>query len=321
MGNHFEFYILFSIPTSISQKIYNFFPSDITCIIDTLTLYFALFTRWLKDLTGLLLESSSLLSCRVFNYLGFFSSAVSNYILVLITVERLIAVTKPHKAQMLCTMKNAGFAVIFIFVFICIVCIPVLSGMEPGYHFIFDKDDLNFVLYGNCYYCCTMNIVPLRLMFFVIGIIIPFLSILIGNITLLVSLANTRKTRHAMTSINKSQTDTQLQSLTTSLLLVSFSYLLLTFPYTVYSLVAPTIHHLYSSYSEYWCSKQLCYSATLSILCINYSVNFILYCIGGKRFRNEFLTMIRCNETVSSKLAVAAARNIEDSTQPGTSQM
>ena len=316
--NSFSF-IVFRRP-SLKKSTTSFLLTMLACS-DTATLYIALLTRWLRILTGLLLETSSLLSCRVYFYISFIFTSMSNYILVFITIERLIAVTKPHKAQLLCTKKNAGIAVVSIFILMCLACIPLLVGMEPRYYFIFGSDDVNFGFYGECVYCCAMNLTFVKLVVAVNINMIPFFSILFGNITILVSLSRNRLTRRAVVSQSKAQSDnTQLQSITTTLLIVSFSYLILTFPLNVYSIVYPTIAHLYDSFSEYWCSRILWFTCSVVVLTTNYSANFILYCIGGKRFRKEFITMIGCTEFATSKPAGSAARKREENPQPGTSQ-
>ena len=88
----------------------------------------------------------------------------------------------------------------------------------------------------------------------------------------------------------------------------------------MYILFSPNIAHLYDSFNDYWCSRALWFVSVIAITCINYSVNFILYCIGGKKFRIEFLTMIGCKKAVTSKPAVVQARSIEENPHAGTSQ-
>ena len=249
-------------------------------ITDTTSLYFTLFTKWLRLLTGLFLESSTTISCGIYIYFNYLSVYMSNWIIVFITIVRLLAVSKPHKAKLLCTKKNVCIAVITIFIFFCPALTPSLIGFEPKYFFIFDTDDVKFVFFGRCYICCYMkNDLP-RIMIPFIGNVIPFLSILCGNITILVNIVRNRRTRRALTSMNIAHSENQFQSLTTSLLLVSVIYLIFTFPQAAFFAVAPTMKHIYNSYSEYWCSKELALASVQCALCINYSLNFILYCIG-----------------------------------------
>ena len=298
------------------------FLLTILAFTDTLTVYFILFARWLRLLTGFLLETSSLLSCRVFNYFNFVFFAMSNWTLVLITMERVIAVTKPHKVQSLCTKRNAGLAIISVLIINCIVCIPLFAGFEPQYFFIFDKDDTTFIPYVHCNYCCIMKKAALKLFVFAMINFIPFFSILFGNITILFSLARNRNIRHAMTSASdtKNIKSDKKQSLTTTLLLVSFTYLVLTLPYLLHSLISSSLVNMFDSLSEYLCNMMLQYVSTISVLCINYSVNFILYCIGGKRFRNEFLIMIGCNNAVTSKPTMLTDVNLQPSRRLSTSK-
>ena len=78
------------------------------------------------------------------------------------------------------------------------------------------------------------------------------------------------------------------------LLFISFTYLILTLSYNIYILLAEYMREYYSSYDEYIAFNRLWYTCTTLLLYVNNSVNFILYCLGGRTYREEFLKMVGC---------------------------
>ena len=123
---------------------------------------------------------------------------------------------------------------------------------------------------------------------------IPFFVILCGNIIIAVVLVHAYQKRRSMVNLAADSDNNKLQALTKTILIVSLSYLVFTTPYYIFTILWPYTFNMYKSFNDFWCGSHLWYISTLSIMCINYSINFLLYCIGGKRFRNEFLSMISC---------------------------
>ena len=230
--------------------------------------------------------------CFYFNHVVI---SLSNWILVIITTERLIAVTLPHRTKLICTRKNAWLFLLAVSALTFVLNIPVLFGTQSKSYFVFDADDINFIIHSRISYCCAMNNLAVR---FVVALFIhgiPFCSILCSNIIIVVKLAHAH---HARTTFMRTKPRVEnTQSMTTTLLMVSFAYLILILPSLIFALL-----HDYTDDSAYtaYCKGVLTYACIQSAMCINYSINFFPYCIGGKRFRNEFLIMIGCKKYESS---------------------
>ena len=175
-------------------------------------------------------------------------------------------------------------------------------GLEPKYEFIFNSDGTDFEIYPACHFCCLLNNIFLKLIFLGTNSLIPFTVIISCNIIIIVKLAKTRKLRRVMSTNTQIQCQ-EFNSLTKTLPSVSFAYLLLTFPYVSFAMLFPYTAHLYSSYDEYFCGRRLWFVCVQSMGCFNFSINFILYCLGGTRFRNAFLTMIGFKRVNVSQIA------------------
>lgn len=271
----------------------------ILAFTDTFSLYLALFLTWLRSVIGWHIEYTTTLSCIVVVYMNHVFASMSNWLLVLVTLERAIAVTKPHQAKIVCTMKKARNSVFSIFFCICLVNLTVIFGERALFTFVFDSNEISFDFLFRCEYCCVLDIVLVRFAVYLVDALIPFFIILIGNIIIIVNLTRANKKREKMTCSEKTELNIKhLHSLTKTLVIVSFSYLVLYFPHGIFALLWSYIRHMYNSYDEFICGRRLLYICVISFLSINYSINFILYCIGGRRFRNKFLLMIGCKKLV-----------------------
>lgn len=124
---------------------------------------------------------------------------------------------------------------------------------------------------------------------------IPFLTILIGNITIVKHIMKALHKRHTMVSSIKAHSDlSKIIYLTRILLTITFSYMLFTFPYIVYVLVEPLTRSLYEPIGAAKSAQLLWNLISTILLDINNSTNFLLYCIGGRRFRVVFCSMCGC---------------------------
>ena len=116
---------------------------------------------------------------------------------------------------------------------------------------------------------------------------------LIGNVIVLVGFVLANQKRRKMTVSNDSDAS-KIHSLTVSLLIVTFSYLIFSSPFLTYMIAYPILANSYDSVGAYQSAIHLWWVIGLELLSITYSNNFLCYCIAGKRFREIFLKMIRC---------------------------
>ena len=86
----------------------------------------------------------------------------------------------------------------------------------------------------------------------------------------------------------------QLLFLTRLLFVTTFTYLILTLPCGVYLVAVEHIMHFYDSVDEYRGANMMWSAISSCLMYINHSINFFLYCMAGKKFRDEFKAMINC---------------------------
>ena len=219
--------------------------------------------------------------------------SMSAWILVIVTFERVIVIGTPYKAKLICTRKNMCIALLCICVCLCLVYITMLKGQKSTYDVIF-IDDVHFIINA---YCVT----EIKITYWIDSIfrcICPSLLMLIGNIVIITLLTKASQSRNVLSTSANVETDrNQLRSITILLLTTTFTYLLLTFPYIIYILSAKYLRKFYSSNDAYISAMHLWYMSNLCLGYINNSINFLLYCIGGTRFREEFIDMLNCRKS------------------------
>lgn len=263
------------------------FILNLLAVIDTLALY-TRFPLSLRLVSGWKLDAATDLSCRIYWYLHFVISCLSSWLLVFITCERVVAISKPHKAKLVFTRRNAFIICVCVLISLIILNGPVLWGQQAVTDFLFDADDVHFVTSDSCRLCCLMENTLIIAVIAMVTVLLPFSIILMGNIIIIVYLITANKKRQSMLSSTKAKEDfNKLISLTKTLVSVTFTYLILTLPFLVYSLVlVRSVGYFGDAY--FW------NAITLSLFNINNSINFLLYCFGGKNFREEFLKMFVC---------------------------
>ena len=77
-------------------------------IADTLVLYISGFKTWIRIVTGYELLNASNFSCRSVTFLTLVSQHMSAWIVVLVTIDRFVAVWFPLRASSWCTVYRAS---------------------------------------------------------------------------------------------------------------------------------------------------------------------------------------------------------------------
>lgn len=136
----------------------------------------------------------------------------------------------------------------------------------------------------------------------IVRCLIPFCLMLIGDICITYNIWKSNKMRQDMISEEKSKEDeAELKSLTYMLLAASFTYLFLNLPYIIFIMFAKYTNHFYKTFDEQISANHLWYILSVCFMYLNNSVNFLLYCIGGKTFKKEFLVMCGCYKRTSAR--------------------
>ncbi|KAL8603338.1 hypothetical protein ACOMHN_039701 [Nucella lapillus] len=254
-----------------------------------------LYTLTLKQLVGYTfgyrIDASHSVVCKVSVWLYTASGTISCWYLVCLTLHRAMSVVWPHRVSVICTRRTVLRLVVSIAVFFALVYSHALVGMDRVYNKTVHKCMVKSVEYMNflnvfiyvelCLYC-----------------LFPFACLVSGNIVLVWKLAaSVKKARGGLTQTTSQQTLTReknANSVTLTVIVVSLTFLVLTLPTSVnfiQTFLPLTVHTL--SVSEY---AELFFVATVRSLLghSNAAINFYLYCLTGRRFREEFFKIVSC---------------------------
>lgn len=259
-------------------------------LADTAVLLFGCLRRWVLEVFDMDLLNQGPLACSIINFFQYWSFDVAVWILVAMTMDRVLVVTSPLKAQIYSTRKRAALSLVLVMV--------ASAGINS--HFFFTTIHTQGV--------CTVSGEHARFYKDIWSWIdatvysfLPFMLLLIMNfiIVVVISKANAKKQR--MTNNFKSKRKDEQKSavisrkLTIMLLSVTCTFLLLTGP----AMVLNTMRELGKPYFDLSLPKDFAkYILTRQIsrvlLYLNHSINFFLYCLTGSKFRQELIAMLRC---------------------------
>ena len=266
---------------SISTGVYLF----CLALADTMFLYMNSmvmnFTRLTFDFD---FRTVSVATCKIYIYLLMTSKCLSAWFIVAVTVERLLAITFPLKANVLATRKRAWLVVGgFCAVLGAIYLLPVFTythiehdwwiGCDMAPHH--KKRNLDIVL---------------KFLDLVLHTLLPSLTLFICNILLVRELVHSKNLRNALSNVplhSPSRRQRGPSRLTAMLLLLSGVFLLFNLPMSLY-LLAASIDTGMPKRFLHW---DLLYRIFYTLQITNSATNFPLYCLSGPLFRNQVVNL------------------------------
>ena len=291
----------------------------ILAIFDLLSLYMGALFRWMRIISGWYIEATNLATCMIYSYAQGIVTSTSAWLLPTITLERLVAISKPFYAKLICTKYNAIKALAYILFFQMLLNTPKLFYTIPWYQIVFEINGINLTVNPKC---VIINQI-VGWIDFTARCLIPFVILLIGNIIIILCMYNQNKTRHTLSPYsNAVENRPGLKFISTLLLTSSFTYMFLTLPYIVYIVTIPFVTVLQQAHVKSFEKHQVRYIdykvggvsdeedpykgdlyfvIAISIMYISNWINFFLYCVGGRTFRHLFLNMISCKQSNQNK--------------------
>ncbi|XP_013385641.1 growth hormone secretagogue receptor type 1 [Lingula anatina] len=287
----------------------------VLAIADLGTLWFGLSRHILLAFWDLDIRKIHSSICKLQPFLLYSCLDYSAWILAAVTVERFISVHFPLRAHVLCTRKRARSVVLILALLVMLKNFHVF--ITRGDEYTFDANGTSIDLKTSCGFPLKehryfwVNILPwIVFLFYAVG---PFTIILTMNILIIRKVLKSRKARKGLTMLvltsgrmanganqrtngrghNKGLGNSEATQTTVMLITVSLAFLLLATPSFLHGILGP-----------YW-RKQITnphgeamYNLVrVLVLCLNYtnhSINFILYCISGKRFRTQAVILLTC---------------------------
>ena len=255
-------------------------------VVDTVVLYMGLLRWWIKELTRIDIRTLSLVGCKIHILFTYAFIQLSAWILVLVTIERVISVFFPLKSREIITRRRAGI----------LLAVTVVSLIGLNAHFMWTR-----VLYthtNGVTYCIPAeehtefsNKTWAWIDSFVASYI-PFAVMLISNLAIIYKVLKATLHRRSTMNVGK-DVSSKMGSMTAMLLLLNFIFLLTTSPIVIF--LAYQKDFMGDQSPQSMARFNLAWVIVNLIQYCNNALNFFLYCISGARFRRELTsTVCRC---------------------------
>ena len=196
------------------------------------------------------------------------------------TFDRFYGIIRPHKASSFNTVKRAKITSFIVILCCFIFNLPhAFLFVDRGYSCVPYAKNMGTL--GTTYYWLS----------FIANFSFPFVALLIMNSFII----HTIRTRRSLTATNEQPLKTSDKQIFAILLLVTFSFLILTTPDYLFFLFNMVID--FNQSPGYKAQYYLFYSAAQKAWYANHGINFFLYILSGTKFRNDFKGMFGCGTT------------------------
>ena len=259
-------------------------------VADTLTLLIGPTGLYIEKIYSIDIEKQYLFICKTNRYLKAVFSYVANWLVIIFIIFRVIAVYWPHKANIYCNRKRAFIAVIFTCVLSIITNLDslIFSKHIPQYNKagIFVLKQCWFKGSRHTYYKIYIQWILLVTM-----TIIPFIILMSGNVMIIYKMVKYKVQRKQM-SVETNSTDAE--SMTAMLISISLLFLVTQVPAIVVGMVKRRIRDVPRS-EEFLYTIYVIDGICKLLKWVNHAINFVCYCIAGRRLREGLVEMmIQC---------------------------
>lgn len=247
----------------------------ILAVVDTAVLYNWFVRYWVLAVSGIDTRLLSAASCKLHTFLSYFLVDFESWILVSVSLERLVAVFVPHRAKMIYTKRTASIQLAAIGLILLAANLHFFWTQDLKDH-ICDVVDKRYF-----YFAYVWNWFD-----FVLCSFAPFFLMLSFNVVIISRLVYLKNRRHP--NANR----TTKNSMTFILLSVTFVFFLTTGPLTI--LISSGMHWVERAKTRQDLETLSVVWASLNITAYaNNAINFLLYCLSGPSFRKELAEMLR----------------------------
>ena len=269
----------------------------VLAIADNLRLWSVLCTR--EGIFGLFDVGDSLTLCRFFIFIQYTFNTMSSWLVILISLERFIALYYVFKVHIWCTMKRiyTGMLVIFL-----------ISSLTSVYYF----DACTVKLGGIGKPVCVdrgtnppINRVRLY-MSVLLYIIIPFCIITILNTFITVKIMKQKKFRAKSSSNITTQSSSQGKALIAMMIGTSVVFAVTCFPKIIFMIAGSGCRQQRSTFCAIFAPL------TMVLDDLNHSVNFFIYCLSGTVFRRTLIQLFRRKRKADAENNASTAVSVSE---------
>ena len=265
-------------------------------VSDTLYVWFSRVTfESLEVFWGYKPNAVSNVTCKVWAFLSWVPSGTSAWFVVAVTIERLLAVTQPFKVKIICNTRCSLRWIVLI--------VAAMSAIKCHTFFTYEIQE-----YKNkplCYFAIEGKYVSIYLFFWMmIYSVVPSIVILTCNITTMIKIKQHERRHRTLTNGPIRSAVTIPRRMTGMFLLVSIMFLVTSLPlaltWWLNSLFSKD-KDILNNFTDYMYLSWL-------LMLLNHSMNFLLYVISGRLFRNK-LADIFTNGVKLCKLSKCVRRS------------
>ncbi|KAK2179413.1 hypothetical protein NP493_492g02000 [Ridgeia piscesae] len=260
----------------------------VLAVVDTAILYTGLLRQWLIIYKDFDIRKVAAATCKLHTFLLYALNQYQAWLLVIVTIERLIAVFLPHQSKRLCTRPAAAASVA--------VSALVIGGLNA--HFFWTNQYIRLQYSGDRKYAYCMPIDPKYAHFmraiwpwidFIAFSMLPFAILVSSNIAILLRMLYSHYLRR--NSMHTHGNFVKMTSMTAILITVTFCFFVTTAPISIYLIITDTLREDSTSVSEG--GLRMVWVVFNLLTYTNNTINFLLYCVSGSRFRRELINMFR----------------------------
>lgn len=234
--------------------------------------------KWLRHSYGIQTRLSSQFACKLLPFLDKYVLETSSLIVLLISIERMVAIIIPIKYHNLDRIYQRGV--------LCILFVILVAFNSPILYFYTLND-------SKCYDSAPKYYITIKyIIFYIFYWILPFIGVLITNGVILCCL---RKRTYSFNKDGKQRTCSKLKQKVKEglylLFMISFLFLLCTSPFAICGIVITTYKG--DRTSTYARNVITVYVLAHFFSYFNNALNFVVYMLASTNFRQELKAFLR----------------------------
>ena len=259
-------------------------------LADLLVLYTGLLRHWILHLTDVNIRNTSDASCKVHLCLTYFATQLASWVLINLTMERVVAVFLPHRAKVIFTQPRAAVGLVITTVLVAVVNIPylwVFRLVEHNDSHSINETTENLICDADPHLLQVSD--ALDWVHFAVASAVPFAIMAAANVAMAIEVFYKKRNQPGMILHRASG---KFGNPTCLLLTVTTTFIVCTAPYSIYLSLINNQELIENAGSKEETARLFLLGTCLTLLgYTNNSINFILYCLMGTRFRRECVNL------------------------------
>jgi hypothetical protein len=219
--------------------------------------------------------------CAIYLFLVYFAPSMSVWIVVAITLIRFIAVVFPLKAVQLTTFRAAKiYTTVIISLFVGYGVPGLVYGKDP---------DVRPA--PRCVWNLSLQRRSEYVLVYTVHVMLAFFFLIVFNISIFYHMNKRKAQMTVMKSTSQAKEDRAVMVMVMS---VTVTFMILQFPWIIHITVWDSIQNKGGLTLFHQTLRQFTYYMTLLCFAVNCSINFVLYVICCRKFREDFKHLLLC---------------------------